>query len=208
VRRWAAGGLAVAALLGAPGASGAGLVAAPRASGAGLLATARLQGVFVMSGLITDALNTGGEHRGEVVQRTWTFTSRCPAGACPTVELTRTRNRTLPPLVDQLVLRRRSPGFYSATATFLAPMVCAGQRYAKGEAVPFSITVRVTAARTIGGQVLATGLRAFYRNPKRIGLTKCVTVAAHDAARYTGRLVVSPGGATRSERSTPSSTVS
>jgi hypothetical protein len=208
VRRWAAGALVVAALLGAPSASGAGLVAAARASGAGLLASARLQGVFVMSGLITDAVNTGGEHRGEVVQRTWTFNSRCPAGACPTVELTRTRNRTLPPLVDQLVLRRRAPGFYSGTATFLAPLVCAGERYAKGEAVPFSVTVRVTAARTIGGQVLATGLRAFYRNPKRIGLTKCVTVAAHDAARYTGRLVVSPGGATRSERSTLSSTAS
>jgi hypothetical protein len=208
VRRWAAGGLAVAAFLGAPGASGAGLVAAPGATSAGLLASARLQGVFVMSGLITDAVNTGGEHRGEVVRRTWTFNSRCPAGACPTVELTRTRNRTFPALVDQLVLRRRSPGFYSGTATFLAPLVCAGQRYAKGEAVPFSVTVRVTAARTIGGQVLATGLRAFYRNPKRIGLTKCVTAAAHDAARYTGRLVVSPGGATRSERSTPSSTAS
>jgi hypothetical protein len=219
VRSWAAGGLAVAALFGAPGASGAGLVAAPHATAsslvaaprvnvAGLLASARLQGVFVMSGLITDAVNTGGEHRGEVVRRTWTFISRCPTGACPTVELTRTRNRTLPPLVDQLVLRRRSPGFYSGTSTFIAPMVCAGQRYAKGEAVPFSVTVRVTAARTVGGQVLATGLRAFYRNPKRIGLTKCVTAAAHDAARYTGRLVVSPGGATRSVRSTPSSTVS
>lgn len=208
MRRWASGGLAVAALFGAPGANGAGLVVAPRASGAGLLASARLQGVFVMSGLITEAVNTGGEHRGEVVRRTWTFTSPCPAGACPTVELNRTRNRTLPPLVDQLVLRRRSPAFYSGTATFLAPMVCGGQRYAKGEAVPFSITVRVTAAQTIGGQVLATGVRAFYRNPKRIGLTKCVTVPAHDAARYAGRLVVSPGGATRSERSTPSSTAS
>ena len=41
--------------------------------------------------------------------------------------------------------------------------------------------------------MLATGLRAFYRNPSGSGLTKCVTAPAHDAARYTGRLVVAPG---------------
>jgi hypothetical protein len=183
----------------------AGLAAAPTAGGAGLLASARLQGEFAMSGRVTDAVNAGGEHVGELVKRTWMFSSTCPSGACATVVLKRTRQ---PGTSDQLVLRRHSPGFYEGAATFVAPMRCAGQRYAKGEAVPFSVTVRVTAARTIGGQVLASGLRAFYRNPKRIGLTKCVTVAAHDAARYTGRLVVSPGGATRSERSTPSSTAS
>jgi hypothetical protein len=198
VRRWV-----VAAALAA-----AGLVATPAAGGAGLLASARLQGVFAMTGVITDAVNTGGEHPGELVRRTWTFASTCPTGACPTVALLRTRNRTLPPLTDQLVLRRRSPGYYSGTATFLAPMRCAGQRYAKGEAVPFSITVRVTAAQTVGGQVLATGARAFYRNPQRIGLTRCVSAPAHDAARYTGTLVVSPGATTRSEPSTRSSTAS
>lgn len=198
MRRWAAAA-AVAV---------AGLVATPVAGGAGLLASARLQGVFTMSGRITDAVNAGGEHPGEVVRRTWTFTSTCPAGACPTVALTRTRSRTNPARVDQLVLHRRSPGFYSGTATFLAPVRCAGQRYAKGEAVPFSITVRVTAAQTVGGQVLASRVRAFYRNPQRIGLTKCVSAPAHDAARYAGKLVVAPGGTTRSDPSTRSSTAS
>jgi hypothetical protein len=186
----------------------AGLVATPAAGGAGLLAAARLQGVFAMSGRITDAVNAGGEHPGEVVKRTWTFTSTCPAGACPTVALTRTRSRTNRARVDQLVLHRRSPGFYSGTATFLAPVRCAGRRYAKGEAVPFSITVRVTGARIVGGQVLAGRVRAFYRNPQRIGLTRCVSAPAHDAARYTGKLVVAPGGTTRSEPSTRSSTAS
>jgi hypothetical protein len=186
----------------------AGLVATPVAGGTGLLASARLQGVFAMSGRITDAVNAGGEHPGEVVRRTWTFTSTCPAGACPTVALIRTRSRTTPARVDQLVLHRRSPGFYSGTATFLAPVRCAGRRYAKGEAVPFSITVRVIAAQTVGGQVLASRVRAFYRNPQRIGLTKCVSVPAHDAARYTGKLVVAPGGTTRSEPSSRSSTPS
>jgi hypothetical protein len=185
-----------------------GLVATPAAGGAGLLASARLQGVFAMAGRITDAVNAGGEHPGEAVRRTWTFTSTCPSGACPTVALTRTRSRTNPARVDQLVLHRRSPGFYSGTATFLAPVRCAGRRYAKGEAVPFSITVRVTAARSVGGQVLASGVRAFYRNPQRIGLTRCVSAPAHDAARYTGKLVVAPGGTTRSEPSTRSSTAS
>ncbi len=186
----------------------AGLVATPAAGGAGLLASARLQGIFAMTGVITDAVNAGGEHPGERVRRTWTFASSCPTGACPTVALLRTRNRTVPPLTDRLVLRRRSPGYYSGTATFLAPMRCGGQRYAKGEAVPFSITVRITAAQTTGGQVLASGVRAFYRNPQRIGLTRCVSAPAHDAARYTGRLVVAPGGATRSEPSTRSSAAS
>jgi hypothetical protein len=198
VRNWAVGAaLAVA-----------GLAATPAAGGAGLLAAARLQGVFAMTGVITDAVNAGSEHPGELVRRTWTFTSTCPAGACPTVVLLRTRNRTLPLLTDQLVLRRRSPGVYAGTATFLAPVRCAGRRYAKGDAVPFSIAVRVTAARAVGTQVLATGVRAFYRNPRRIGLTKCVSAPAHDAARYTGTLVVAPDGATRSEPSTRSSTVS
>jgi hypothetical protein len=198
VRTWAvAAALAVA-----------GLVAAPASGGAGLLASARLQGVFAMSGRITDAVNTGGEHRGEVVRRTWTFTSPCRAGACPTVALTRTRSRTNPARIDRLVLHRRSPGFYSGTATFLAPVRCAGRRYAKGEAVPFSITVRVTDAQTVDGQVLASRVRAFYRNPQRIGLTKCLSAAAHDAARYTGKLVVAPGGATRNEPSTRPSTAS
>jgi hypothetical protein len=186
----------------------AALVATPAAGGAGLLASARLEGVFTMSGRVIDALNIGGEHRGELVRRTWTFTSACPAGACPTVALTRARTRAQPGPSDQLVVHRRSPGYYTGAATFLAPVRCAGQRYAKGEAVPFSITVRVTAAQAVGGQVLATGVRAFYRNPQRVGLTKCVSAPAHDAARYAGRLVVAPAGATRSERSIPSSTAS
>ena len=180
----------------------AGLAAATAAGGAGLLASARLQGAFEMSGRITDAVNSGGEYRGELVHRTWMFSSPCPAGACATVALQRARNRTQPPQIDQLVLRRRSPGFYTGTATFIAAMRCGGQRYAKGEAVPFSITVRVTAAEIVGDQVLAGTVRAFYRSPRRIGLTRCVTAPAHDAARYTGRLVISPGATTRSEPST------
>lgn len=190
------------------GALAVGLVATPAAGGAGLLAAARLQGVFAMSGRITDAINAGGEHPGEVVRRTWTFTSSCPAGACSSVALNRTRSRTDPARVDQLVLSRRAPGFYTGTATFLAPVRCAGRWYAKGEAVPFSITVRITAAQTVGTQVIATGVRAFYRNPRRIGLTKCLSAPARDAARYTGKLVVVPGGTTRSEPSIRSSTAS
>lgn len=180
----------------------AGLTAAPAAGGAGLLASARLEGVFAMSGLVTEAVNAGTEHRGERVHRTWTFSSLCPSGACATVALKRTRSPSDPARTDQLVLRRSSPGFYRGTATFIAPMRCGGRRYAKGEAVPFSITVRVTAATTIGDQVLASSVRAFYRNRRRVGLTRCVTAPAHDAARYMGRLVISPVATTRSEPST------
>lgn len=178
------------------------LAAAPPAGGAGLLAAARLEGVFTMSGRVTDALNIGGEFRGELVRRTWTFSSVCPTGTCPTVALTRTRSATNPPSTDHLVLRRRSPGYYTGTATFVAPVRCAGQRYAKGEAVPFSIEVRVTGAQAAGVQVIATRIRAVYRNPQRVGLTKCVSAPAHDAARYTGKLVIAPAQSTRSEPST------
>ncbi len=180
----------------------AAVLAAPSADGQGLLAAARLEGVFTMSGRVTDALNVGGEFRGELVRRTWTFSSVCPTGACPTVALIRTRNRTDPPSTDHLVLRRRSPGYYTGTATFLAPLSCAGQRYAKGEAVPFSIGVRITGAQAAGAQVIATQIRAVYRNPQRVGLTKCVTAPAHDAARYTGQLVIAPAQSTRSEPTT------
>jgi hypothetical protein len=200
-RRALGGALALAALA-------AGWVGPSSAGGAGLLAAARLEGQFAMTGHVTDALNTGGEHVGETVQRAWTFSSTCPAAACPTVALKRARTRTGPPAFDQLTLHRRSPGYYTGAATFLAPQRCAGVRYAKGEAVPFTITVRVTAARTITGRVLATGVRAFYRNPKRIGLTRCVTLPAHDAARYTGTLVISPGSAIRTERRTAPSVAS
>jgi hypothetical protein len=178
-------------------------VGADPAGGAGLLASARLQGAFAMTGRVTDALNVRGEHVGETVRRAWTFTSTCPAGACSTVALRRARSRTDPFAIDQLTLRRSSAGGYRGTATFLAPQQCAGTRYAKGSAVPFTITVWVTAAASIDGQVVASAVRAVYRNPKRIGLTRCVTPPAHDAARYTGKLVVPPpGGAIRSEPST------
>jgi hypothetical protein len=179
----------------------AGAAAAP-AAGAGTLAQARLQGAFAMNGRVTDAVNAGGEHVGETIRRAWTFASTCPTGACATVALKRARNRADPPLTDQLTLHRRSPGYYTGTSTFLAPQRCAGVRYRKGEAVPFTITVRITAAQTIGDQVLATRVRAFYRNPKRVGLTHCVTPPAHDAARYTGRLVIAPGGTIPTDAST------
>ncbi len=192
--------MAVAAALAAAATPAAG--SAARLGTAGLLGAARLQGQFAMTGHVTDALNTGGEFVGETVKRAWTFTSPCPAGACAVVALKRARTRTGPPAFDQLTLRRRSPGYYTGTATFLAPERCAGVRYAKGEAAPFTITVRVTRAETIAGQLLATGVRASYRNPRRIGLTRCVTPPAHDAARYTGSLVISPAPAIRTVRRT------
>ena len=173
----------------------------PGGGGAGLLASARLQGAFTMA---------GRDHRRRQRRR------RAPRRGRPAhVDLhLPVPGRRLPdgraaadPQPHRPAAHRPArpapprPGFYSGTATFVAPVRCAGRRYAKGEAVPFTITVRVTAAQTLGAQLLATRVRAFYRNPRRIGLTQCVSAPAHDAARYTGTLASSRrrAGATRSE---------
>ncbi|MGI8712152.1 MAG: hypothetical protein ACR2NR_03015 [Solirubrobacteraceae bacterium] len=163
-------------------------------------AAARLQGFYAMSGEVIDAVNVGGEYRGEVVQRQWAFSSVCPAGACPTVTLIRRRATGVS---DTLILYRRAPAFYVGTGMFYAPVQCGRRRILRGTRVPFQITVRITAATTaLNGQVLATQLRAFYRNPSRTVLTSCVSLPAHDAVRYTGVPALPSAGSQRSVANT------
>lgn len=199
--RWAAGITAALSL-------GGGAAVAAAATSQASPAVARLQGIYTMSGLVIDAVNVAGEHRGEQVQRQWAFSSFCPAGACPTVTLTRRRALGAS---DTLILHRRAPAFYVGTGSFDAPVFCGRRRIVHGTRVPFQITVRVTATATaLNGEVLATGLRAFYRNRSRIPLTTCFTLPAHDAVRYTGVPVgpPPPAGSTRSVASTAPTTAS
>ena len=186
---------------------GGATAAATAAATAPSPAAARLQGFYAMSGQVLTAVNVGGQYRGEQVRRLWAFSSFCPSGACATVALTRRRAFGVS---DQLVLHRRAPAFYVGTGTFDGPVLCQGRRIARGTRVPFRITVRVTAATTVApGQVLATRIRAFYRDRSRTGLTHCVDAPAHETVRYTGRPYAPPPvGSTRSvasTRSTPSS---
>jgi hypothetical protein len=134
---------------------------------------APLQGTFQMTGTVTVAHNIRGEHVGQVVLRTWTFTPLCPTQPCATVQLVRQRATG----TDTLTLHAVGPTAYTGASQFVAPLLCAGQVYRPGQAVPFTISVHVDAT----GQLSAT-----YVNRSRLNLTPCIGVLGHDAARYTG----------------------
>ena len=123
--------------------------------------------------------------------RTWTFTSLCPSGQCSRVKLVRQRSAG----TDRLTLSRRGPGRYSGTGKFYAPLKCGGRLFHRGEAVPFTIQVHVTAAAYVGSVAVATRVNATYTNRSRTNLTRCVDIPGHDAASCHGHLVTSTGGA-------------
>ena len=84
--------------------------------------------------------------------RTWTFTPLCVTGPCAQVRLFRGRANA----GDTLILTQGTPGHYSGTGLFFAPLKCAGTVYSPGEEVPFTINVQVTATTTApDGTVLA-----------------------------------------------------
>ena len=170
----------VASIASAAGAAGAAAQPAPPAP----VSDARLQGTFELAGRVTVAVNVRGERRGQVVRRTWSFTSGCPVGQCPAVDLSRTRAAGS----DVLVLRRLGPGRYAGNTSFYSPLRCAGRLYPQGQKIPFTITVRITQASLVGAVAIATRINATYRNRKRINLTPCVGVLGHDSARYHGQL--------------------
>lgn len=152
-------------------------------------ATAHLGGTFVLAGTVTVARNVRGEHRGEGLHRTWTFTPGCATGPCTTVTLVRPRAGG----TDRLVLSQNSPGYYVGYSSFYRPLRCGSRIYARGERVPFRITVRITQALVSNGQVIASRINASYRNRVRYNLTPCVAYLGHDAASYHGHIVLSPG---------------
>ncbi len=122
------------------------------------------------------------------MRRTWSFTSGCPVGQCPAVDLSRTRATGS----DVLVLRRLGPGRYAGNTSFYSPLRCAGRLYPQGQKIPFTITVRITQASLVGAVAIATRINATYRNRTRINLTPCVGALGHDSARYHGQLTPLP----------------
>ncbi len=160
------------------------LAASPGAAGAqSPQVQSRLAGTYQMTGRVTAAQEVRGEHLGEVVQRTWTFTPLCATGPCAQVRLFRGRANA----TDTLILNQTSPGHYSGASRFFAPLKCAGTVYSMGEEVPYQIKLQVTATTTApDGTVLAQRISATYVNKSRLNLTRCVIVLGHDAARYTG----------------------
>jgi hypothetical protein len=143
----------------------------------------RLAGTYQMTGRVTAAHDVRGEHVGEVVERTWTFTPLCVTGPCAQVRLFRGRANA----TDTLILTETSPGRYSGAGRFFAPLKCAGIVYSMGEEIPYQINLTVTATTTApDGTVLAQQISATYVNKSRLNLTRCVIVLGHDSARYTG----------------------
>ncbi len=148
-------------------------------------AAARLQGQFLLVGRVTAATRVDGEHRGQLLLRTWTFVPGCPSGACAAIELVRQRSDG----TDRMLLGRRAAGTYAGQGMFYAPLRCGGRTYLRGEAVPFTITVRVTATSAVGGVLLASRVNATYVSRARRNLTPCLDLPGHDAAAYLGNLV-------------------
>jgi hypothetical protein len=146
--------------------------------------TARLEGQFTVSGQITVAVHIRGEHVGQTVMRSWTFTPLCPTRGCDQVQLRRNRGGG----TDSVVLNLQSPDYYVGQGRFFAPVRCGGRRHARGESVPFTISVQITGARIVSGVAVATQVQASYVNPQRVNRTRCVAIPGHDAATYTGSL--------------------
>jgi hypothetical protein len=127
-----------------------------------------------------------GEHKGQTLLRTWTFASSCAKGPCRTVNLTRPRKTG----TDRLVLTRTKPGTYKGSGSFYAPLRCGGQINRRGERVPFTVTVKITAAAQARIGVFATRVKATYANPRRFNRTRCVAFLGSDAASYHGHLLL------------------
>ncbi|MGZ6616487.1 MAG: hypothetical protein ACXVFQ_18895 [Solirubrobacteraceae bacterium] len=161
------------------------LPAAAAAAPAPPFPDARLQGSFELAGRVTAAHAVKGEHVGQTVARVWSFSSTCPAaGQCAPVALVRSRAAAS----DSLVLRRTAPGRYRGSGRFFLPLRCAGRVYARGEEVPFTISVQITLAVPFGSGTVATRVSATYVNSRRINRTPCVAALGHDAASYHGHL--------------------
>jgi hypothetical protein len=141
---------------------------------------ALLEGTFQMTGTVTAAQNVRGERVGQVITRRWTFTPQCATAPCAAVQLVRGRATG----TDTLTLEQTRSGTYAGSGLFYAPLRCSGRIYARGQEIPFRITVRITATNG----TTASTISATYVNRERTNLTPCIGVLGHDSARYVGLL--------------------
>jgi hypothetical protein len=163
----------------------AALAASAADAATSLARLARLEGRFAMSGHVTAARHIRGEHVGERVTRTWTFTPLCPTGPCRRIALGRQRAAG----ADSLVLTRRAAGVYMGRGRFFAPLECGGRRQPRGELVPFTVKVRITQTASAGAGRFVTRIHAAYTNVRRVNRTRCVALPGHDSAVYSGTFV-------------------
>lgn len=166
----------------APGPAAAVAAASPHVAAA----PARVQGRFTMRAVVTTAVGVRGEHRGERLTRTWRIRpSGCQRDVCQVLRLRRTRGlgRML-----RLTLHRLRGGSYAGRGSFFVALSCRGHIHPRGARAPYTIRLRVTATRTVGGIRFARRVAATYVNRTRIDRTGCSLGPSYDAARYSGRL--------------------
>jgi hypothetical protein len=144
----------------------------------------RVIGTFLMTGRIVTAVRVRGESPGQRVTRRWRFVGRsCNRRFCRRLVLHRERSDGH---FNRLVLHRVGAGRYVGQGQFTAALSCLGRVYRAGESVPYTITVRVTAAVRLQGIAFASRLSATYTNVARADDTPCPLGPSHDAARYRG----------------------
>lgn len=148
---------------------------------------ARVGGTFVMSGVVTVAVDVRGERPGERVTRRWVISARGCSGGSVCDKLLLTRNRG-PVRGSFVVLRRVGRGRFRGVGAFWSALRCLGHTHRLGSRAPYTIALSVTRRRRIGSVWYATALRATYANRSRSDGTRCPLGPAHDAARYEGRL--------------------
>jgi hypothetical protein len=160
------------------------LLSVSAAEAAGI--NARVHGTFSMRAKVTAAINVRGERVGEVFRRRWVITSSdCRRSTCRVLHLDRQRSDHRH---SRLTLLRTGAGRYMGTGAFGVALSCLGRVARHGSRAVYSITLRVTAATTIGGVRFAQRIAATYDNRKRSDTTRCPLGPSHDAARYRGRV--------------------
>jgi hypothetical protein len=147
---------------------------------------ARVQGTFSMRAKVTAAVNVRGERAGEVLRRRWVITSSdCRRNTCRRLHLDRQRSDHRH---SRVTLLRTGAGRYTGRGAFEIALSCRGRVFPHGSRAVYSITMRVTAATTIGGVRFARRIAATYDNRERSDTTRCPLGPSHDAARYRGRV--------------------
>jgi PKD repeat protein len=154
------------------------------ASAAGI--NARVHGTFSMRARVTTAVNVRGERAGQVLRRRWMITSSdCRRNICRRLHLNRQRSDHRH---SRVTLLRTGAGRYRGTGAFEVALSCRGRVAPHGSRAVYVITIRITAATTIGGVRFARRIAATYDNRRRSDTTRCPLGPSHDAARYRGRV--------------------
>jgi hypothetical protein len=152
---------------------------------------ARVAGTFKLLARVTQAVNVRGEHRGQLLRRTWAVRPQgCNGAVCAQLVLDRQRSAGRR---DTLTLFRIGRGVYAGHGAFDVPLRCRGVIYQQGAHAPYRISLHIRSARLVNGIPFARSITATYANRFRRNTTPCRLGVSHDAARYRGTVQALPG---------------